>query len=378
MPEPLIILGRSVRAAAQSAIRAGFEPWCVDCRADLDLQQIAKAQRCPADQYPMGMLPLLDDAPEDAPVMLTADLENYPEFVEAAAIDRQLLGCSAEALRSVRDPNIIAAIPPIPGVRFCKTRKHESWLRRLRRFLFGGPGQSRFLLKPMRGHAGRGIEWWAGGEIPDGRYIQQFIPGTPLSAVFHTDGWSAILVGVTEQLVGQPAFGSSRFQYCGSIGPFPLDENQRVALSQLGVILAQQHDLRGMVGVDLVLDKKNILWPVEVNPRYTDSVEVIEQLDHIAALKGRKALDRRKKTKGPAVLGKALLFAHTETTVPDLSDLPQDHLADIPPRVHGSAIHKGDHLCTIHTSAPTRDTCLTRLRQLASQLYETCTQPHHE
>jgi hypothetical protein len=373
MPDPLIILGRHVRAAAQSAVRAGYEPWCIDTADTLDLRDTAGVtiKHCPAEKYPAGMLPMLADAPYDAKVMLTADLENHPEFVDAVAIDRQLLGCSPEAIRSVRRADALAGPPAIAHVRFSGARTKLSWFGRIKQFLRGKTGTTRYLLKPVHGYDGRGIEWYTGSAAtPEDHYIQQYVRGTPLSAVYHTDGWSAILVGVTEQLIGEASLGAARFQYCGSITPVELSEDQRAGLAQLGVVLAQQHDLRGLFGIDLVLDKDGDLWPVEVNPRYTDSVELIEQHEHIAALHGRAAIDKKsRRAPGPAVLAKVILRARADTTAPDLRELlPDARLADIP--APGSAIKKGERLCTAYAGAPTRDACLVQLKQLASRVYE--------
>ena len=49
----------------------------------------------------------------------------------------------------------------------------------------------------------------------------------------------------------------------------------RAVLDKLGTVLAQAFRLVGLFGVDGVLDAERF-WPVEVNPRYTASVEVLE------------------------------------------------------------------------------------------------------
>ena len=109
MGRPLIIIGASARAAAASALRAGFQPWCVDLFADRDLQALAPVRRCPAGRYPLGLLELLDDAP-DAPVLCCGALENYPHLVNAVAARRPLQGCSVAAMFKVRDPRLYRSV----------------------------------------------------------------------------------------------------------------------------------------------------------------------------------------------------------------------------------------------------------------------------
>ena len=99
----LIILGASTRAAAMSARRAGWTPWCADLFADLDLERIATVRKIPADEYPDGLLDALHDAPP-GPVMYTGALENRPDLIER--IDRRIFGNSAEVVRRVRTPEL--------------------------------------------------------------------------------------------------------------------------------------------------------------------------------------------------------------------------------------------------------------------------------
>src|SRR6478672_5850672 len=75
MGEPLLLIGASVRAAAFSALRAGFSPWCADLFGDLDLRQRCPCEVLPAARYPDGFFDLLKVAPA-GPVVYTGALEN--------------------------------------------------------------------------------------------------------------------------------------------------------------------------------------------------------------------------------------------------------------------------------------------------------------
>ena len=80
------------------------------------------------------------------------------------------------------------------------------------------------------------------------------------------------LIGVTRQLIGAPG---SPFAYRGSIGPVTISERLKARLDLMGRVLASEFALVGLFGVDFIL-RDDEPWPVEVNPRYTASVEVLE------------------------------------------------------------------------------------------------------
>src|SRR5207249_9264748 len=86
----------------------------------------------------------------------------------------------------------------------------------------------------------------------------------------------AAFLEVTRQLVGEPWLHAAPFHYCGSIGPLPLSESLWRKFWRIGTVLAKAFRLRGLFGVDCVL-RDGIPWPVEVNPRYPASVEVLEE-----------------------------------------------------------------------------------------------------
>lgn len=359
MPRPLIILGASARAAAQSARRADYEPWCIDLFADRDLRRIATARVCPARDYPSGMLPLLGHAPVGAPVLLTGAMENYPQVVRAVALERPLLGSSVEAIERVRDPGALPTLPTTKGLRFCKVRR---W----------GTGallsMRRYLIKPRRSAGGVGIARWSPGQRVDREhFLQQFVAGVPYSAVFHADGWSATLLGVTEQLIGDAVLGAVGFRYCGSLGPVELDESARAALLHLAVQLTQRYDVRGVFGVDLVRDGRGTFWPIEVNPRYVASIEVIERALGVALLADHRSHHQRPRQWH----GKAIVFAQQDVETCDLYEHFEDHqIADVPDAEQ--RVRRGRPICTVFATGHDREACLAMLRERAAGVHACC------
>ena len=104
MSQRLIILGASARAAAMSAVRAGFEPWTADLFADADLRALVPAAvRCPVGDYPRGFREILRGAPE-VPWLYTGGLENHPNLIRDLSEIRPLWGNGPNALTACRSP----------------------------------------------------------------------------------------------------------------------------------------------------------------------------------------------------------------------------------------------------------------------------------
>jgi uncharacterized protein len=264
----IIIIGASVRAAAWSALRAGLEPFCADMFADRDLRRVAAVKRISFDEYPGGFEKALADGPK-APWLYTGALENQPQLIECLARSRPLWGNGAATLRRVRSPFLVAealqrANLPCPAVRRAPPCAGDS---------------RRWLLKPRFGAGGRGIRFWDGqaeGRSLHSSYFQEWIDGESYAAVYCARGdGAAQLLGVTRQLVGLSWLNAAPFQYCGSVGPWPLTPFQQDQYRRLGNALAHAFALRGLFGVDCVV-RHNVPLPVEINPRYTASMELVE------------------------------------------------------------------------------------------------------
>jgi predicted ATP-grasp superfamily ATP-dependent carboligase len=397
----LLIFGASARAAAFSALRAGLRPWCLDLFADADLQARCPAMRLPG-KYPEGFLDWVGtELP--GPWMYTGGLENRPWLVERMAQRRPLWGNNVAALLAARNPSVVSATAraaglPAPGV---------EWFFRDR------PRKGRWLVKPMWGAGGGGIHFWSDADRsgppaidavphlslgPDGIhfwteldrayrpsllvYVQEYIEGESRAALYCGDGKRAALLGVTRQLVGADWLHAAPFHYCGSVGPLEPSAAERSALEKLGNVLAARCGLRGLFGIDGVA-RGGGFYPVEVNPRYTASVEVLEHATGLRALAWhRRAFDSRAERPAPpaaaaACVGKAVLFAPQDETFPadgpwaDVLRSPPaigeaPAYADIPPP--NTHIKAGRPVLTFFARAATPEACEEELRRTAGDL----------
>jgi predicted ATP-grasp superfamily ATP-dependent carboligase len=368
-PQRLLIVGASVRAAAFSALRAGWQPWCVDLFADGDLEQIGPAARVPPSDYPRGVVRLLDEGPP-GPWMYTGALENRPALLSRLARTRPLWGNSGPTVRRVRRPQEVARCLAAAGLP-CP-----------RLGLADGEATGRWVVKPLASAGGAGINFWTrkDGPPPRGTYLQQFIEGEAVAAAYLGDGQAAALLGVTRQLVGEAWLYAAPFQYCGSIGPLALDAATVKAFADLGNALARDFGLRGLFGVDCVL-QGCVPYPVEVNPRYTASIEVLEQATGLSALHLHGLAftqgDRPGSWHGhpQQVAGKVYLYAQDDLVVPaqgpwlETLDQPATgwrDFADIPHE--GERIECGQPIMTLLARAGSDSSCQALLRERAEAL----------
>jgi predicted ATP-grasp superfamily ATP-dependent carboligase len=363
--QSLLIVGASARAAVHSALRAGFAPIAVDLFGDRDLRQVAAAvtiRRWPAD------VPGVCRQAASAPWMYTGALENHPRIVAAVSALRPLWGNSPAVLRRIRDPVRVATVLRATGLPALEVRAASD----------PPPADGRWLLKPRRGAAGHGIHRWT-GDAQDARsrlaphYFQRIVPGLPLSAVFVGLPPTAKLLGISRQWIGVEALSAGPFAYCGSIGPLWLAAEMQRQIERTGDELARCFSLRGLFGIDFVQDA-GIAFPVEVNPRYTASVEVLEQALGVSAIAlhaeafGASVAGSPGGVSGPRIVAKAILYAPENIVIPALDaflspdpirSLPD--FADLPET--GAQIPRGRPICTVLAAGTTREECLRQLNE---------------
>lgn len=370
----LLLFGASTRAAALSALRAGLRPWCADLFADADLQA-----RCPVmrltGHYPHGFLDLLDTGPPGA-WMYTGGLENWPRLVERMAQRRPLWGMAGRVLARARNPGHVAwtlqrAGLPAPAVKYHASHTSPA---------------CRWLVKPLKGAGGSGIHYLTDesrkpDHWPATEYFQEYIEGEPHAALYVGAGHRACFLGLTRQLIGESWLHARPFQYCGSIGPMPCDAVNGARLDDIGQVLAARFGLRGLFGVDGIL-RDGVFWPVEINPRYTASVEVLEYATGLKAVAAHRTAFLHGTLHQLALLpggciGKAILFARAPLVFP--AEGPWTPLLHAPPPVDvlpayadipaaGSAIEARRPILTFFARGDSPEACEAALRQTAADL----------
>ena len=337
---------------ADLAIRDHWRVVAFDLFGDLDLRRSA------GRVVKLGSLTALVDVAVTEPpgaVVYGASFENHPALVARLAERHVLLGNPPSTLRAVRDPQQLgAALGGLPYPRTAVT----------------APSSGRWLSKPLRGGGGIGVREWRGDPLQGGTFLQERIDGIPCSAAAVGNGKEAVVLGMTEQLVGERAFGVRGHRWCGNLVPprvpsGALLDQARVACSRLAAAFA----LRGLFGVDFMWDGERA-WTIEVNPRPTASLEAIEAaygVDVFAAhLRGCAGELPRIDARRSGAAGKAVLFAAEDLVIGDSLRWMERGVRDVPHP--GERIAAGRPICTIVATAATPRDALASLEEASARL----------
>ncbi|MBW3543021.1 MAG: ATP-grasp domain-containing protein, partial [Planctomycetes bacterium] len=322
------------------------------------------------------------------PWMYTGALENSGRLIETISQSRPLLGNPTDVLQIVRDPFILAEMLREHGHGYAEVRLHHD----------PPPVDGSWLIKPWRSAGGRAIRVWDGGAVPaSAHFFQRRLTGLSLSAAYLSTSRETILIGCTRQRIGghDPSRAMeppAPFAYCGSIGPMGCDTPAARQSDETARRLATQLGLRGLWGVDFI-DTADGPVPVEVNPRYTASMEVLEHalglplIDwHCRACVGdsagdcareaaaaiRESNERHQRGSQRRIVAKTILYASRPVTGRQLAHLPValpspnrapvepgTWFADLP--AFDILVEKCQPLCTVLAAGSTWRECLRNL-----------------
>jgi predicted ATP-grasp superfamily ATP-dependent carboligase len=393
----VLVAGVSARAAAESAARAGFRVTVIDAFGDLDQHPSVTVHTVPRTFTAHAAARAARGIACDTVAYLSS-FENHPTAVAMLTDGRALWGNPADVLRRVRNPRVLSHALrrrgfAVPGVLSREPETPEPWNPELLDPWTFGPLNfgSSWLVKPLSSGGGRRVRRWRPGtRVPRGYYLQEFIEGVPASIVFAATGGRAVPLGLSQQLVGESAFGAEGYQYCGSIltpaGDSSAGTSDRPLFDDACALceaVAEEFGLVGVNGIDFVA-RTGRANAVEVNPRWSASMELVELaygLSVFSAHAGACAdgvlpmfnLSAARRDSG--AVGKAIVFARTDTVVGDtrawLSAPPVQHalpaVRDIPHR--GERIAAGRPVCTVFAAGRDTATCHAALVERARHVY---------
>lgn len=367
----VLIAGVSVRAFAESAARAGYRVVGIDAFGDLDFVAIAAESRRLVPYRTTRAVQAVRDVTAAA-VCYTSNLENRPTAVRELMRGRVLWGNTPQTLALARNPAVVAKALISAGLRAPRVRRRAP--------TDAADTRKRWLLKPRASGGGHNIVRWS-SSVPVRRshVLQERIPGRPGSILFAADGAEAVVLGVTRQLIGLKQFGVSGFRYCGTLLARP---NDRVwgtdsplahCSAAIASVLTRTCGLVGVNGVDVIVSRDRVV-AVEVNPRYTAAMELLERRDglsifraHVAGCTQRLAEITAPRARA-TVAGKAIVFARRRSRIraserwladPDIRDVPAPD----------TTIAAGGPICTVFATGSTIDACYEQLVARADRIY---------
>ena len=378
----VLVAAVSTRAMAWSAARAGFDVTAIDAFADRD-QHPAVDARWLGDAFSPDAAARLGETIACDAVAYGANFENHPDAVTQLAQERMLWGNPTGLLRPVRDPKLLsetlrrrgfrapAVLEPIPA-----DQSPQSPIP-------NPQPPCRWIVKRRASGGGHGISWWREGmRVPRGSYVQEFIDGTPASIVFVAMRGRAVPLGLCRQLIGDAAFGSSGFRYCGNILTAAGDDDSVLeAASALATAVCEEFGIVGVNGIDMIVDA-GVPYAIEVNPRWCASMELVERAYGLSVFGAHAAVcgdavlpkfDLARARRGAPTVGKAAVFARRDFTIDGSSSwlsesLAADDLHDVPRA--GAQIRAGHPVCTVFAAGRDAAACYAELVRRAARIHD--------
>jgi predicted ATP-grasp superfamily ATP-dependent carboligase len=370
---------------AESAARAGYAVTTLDAFGDLDQHAGVHALSLPRDfgvafsaEAAASVASEISGAISGDAVAYLSPFENHPRALAELAKGRALWGNAPAVLHRVRDPLTVAQVLARHGLASPDVRSAIAPLSH-------DDAVHRWLVKPRASGGGHGVHWWQPDDVvPHSSHLQRFIDGVPASIVFAAARCSAIPLGLTRQIVGDEAFGATGFRYCGSIlapasdAQLGRDAELLAAASELASRLTYEFDLIGVNGIDFIA-RDGVPVPIEVNPRYSASMELVEQAYGVSIFEAHAAaclhgdlpaftLARARAT--GAAYGKAIVFARHDVTCGDTRGwLDDPSVRDVPHP--DELIPAGRPVCTVFARGADSADCYASLVRRAEALYVT-------
>jgi predicted ATP-grasp superfamily ATP-dependent carboligase len=425
----VLLVGVSTRAMAESAVRAGYDVLSVDGYGDLDnpaTPALSLSRDLGVEYSARAAADAAADLDYDA-LCYCSNLENHPLEVERLSRRGELWGNPPAVLRRARDPLLVSRIlsgrlhaspavrvsapPPIrpsDSVRAGAPLARAGGASDVASESVGSLAREReWLAKPRASGGGQGIsEWRVGDPLPRSHILQERIAGTPGSLAFVADGRTVLPFAISRQLVGDRAFGTSGFRYCGSILA-ACPRSVIDAATESALLLTEQLGLVGVNCIDFVV-RDGVPYVIELNPRHSASMELAERAFGFSVFAAHAAVFERRRSGAPGprtestptaggavdcavgggefasafprldlaasldrvgAFGKAILFAPYDITMSDTRPwLADAGVRDVPHP--GETISRGQPMFTIFATGSDYDECYSALVHRAREAYE--------
>ena len=272
---PVLILAQSGRFLAQAAKQAGYPVWVADCFGDTDT--LAYASRWLA-------IPAISELSEQALLTTLGQLTKGQtcQLVCGSGVEKfhSILARLPKHIRLVgNDPTTIAKIKSptlfFETLKLLKIKHPKSQLKCPR-------DTTNWLMKADFGFGGSHIQTANTEKHRPGYYYQQYEIGQSISALFIANGTKAKLVSLNEQHLSGDA--TTPFLLKGLSAPCPLSDQNILIVKMIIDQLSFAFGLVGFNSIDFIVNRKDQIFLLEVNPRPSASMELLAKQEQLFQL----------------------------------------------------------------------------------------------
>ena len=287
--------------------------WAVDQFADRDCIEVAaKVSQLDLADVSLDLFTNTEDAVSQELLFLPGGgTENHSMLIEQISATQVWCGIVGEPIRSLRDPTTLLNVARQAGLCAPLTHSHKTH-----------PDRQSFAKQQIE--LGKNIQWlWKSSEkggglgVSDVRseteidyffsqtgagYLQQLIPGAPYGAtIIISSNGRAEIIGACRLLTASDVvervdFAGSMtntfirqvitshkqrddfpYLFAGALGPCQLPDTVREQLLSFAEMSFVEFGIKGWFQVDFILDDNNQAWVLEVNPRWSATMEIYER-----------------------------------------------------------------------------------------------------
>lgn len=360
----LLLIAPSTRAMAESAKKAGYDFISLDFFGDADQKEICENYSLREFKEEYTIENLFKHAQlEFTHVVYGSGFENHPELVGELEKRCIVLGNSCDTLRKVRDwkcffRELTRRNIPFPRTEIIATDEAKKIIK----------SEKNWLIKPIKSGGGHSIydrqnilEMKQESEV----VLQERVEGKPVSSTVICAEEGCFCIGTAELLTGT---SFNQYRYVGNIVPLAEEKEVIEKIEETSCKISQAFKLRGSNGIDFIL-RNGEPYVLEVNPRITGSMEVLERVHdvnifdlHVRACL-RENLDFKIK-KPVKFWSKKILFADRDIIYKEKLDF----IKDVPH--YGERIDRESPICTVFGEGKTRGECYTDLLNKERLVYE--------
>ncbi|MFK8252183.1 ATP-grasp domain-containing protein [Ancylobacter terrae] len=337
----IVVVATAARGLAAAARRAGLRPIALDLFADADTRALA------VEAIPLrgtgGLTFDGDDlieqlgthAADGTPVVIGSGFEDQLALIEAIETRFALIGNGSRVIARLKQPQAFAALLATLSI------PHP-------RLFFGPAPEGIATLEKRIGAAGG---WHVRpAQVPRDEhwYLQEFLPGRTVSALFLGNGTASVLLGFSEQWCAPSP--DAPYRYGGAAGPVALPAQMAHDIEAALARIVAATGMVGLASADIILGADG--WHlIEVNPRPGATLDVFDHDPmppllrlHVEACEGRLPAPGTLPdlTAGPAHAA-AVFYAPAPFEM-RLDPLP-DWVADRP--ATGTRLQIGEPVCTL-------------------------------
>lgn len=341
---PCLIIAQSCRALAHSAKLAGIDTHAIDLFADQDTREDTRSSymlnNFSIDQD--RLIRLVRDYVAKEPklrIIIGSGFEDQPNILRQLQQISPNFGNHYDTVKQVKHPPTLAKSLQTLLLPYPEYHANSASV-----------SQGIFLIKIAGKYGGSHVQIYKPGMvIPKQAYLQRFVTGRNYSATFIANGISCYLLGFNETWTRSKNID---FTFAGAASNAFLPARLCHQITNAIKRLVTLFKLKGLCGLDFIVQNTGRYAILEINPRPTATFELYQDQSnnlfkqHIAALSGqliKPEIAVRQTTLSKAL---AILYASKNMVMPHIQW--PEWVTDKPD--HGKLIARDMPICTVHAT----------------------------